>query len=159
MHGPLPEADKGTQARDTNEASVWIGFDDGFELWAELFKLHLLGEHFKKEVEKKYGLNTQLLGPDAKDSPQVRVVNRILTWTTRGVDYGADPRHAELVMKDLGLDQAKGVTTPGTKEGGRTKEHKFVTGVVSRCHATWGERSPGCAGPPGGGWGAASDQQ
>ena len=63
-----------------------------------------------------------MLGPSEGDEQQVRVLNRVLTWTSRGVEYEADPRHAELVTKDLGLEGAKGVATPGTKEEGTTKE-------------------------------------
>ena len=41
------------------------------------------------------------------------------------MQYEADPGHAEIVIQQLGLANAKSVTTPGTKEEGRTKEeHK-----------------------------------
>lgn len=53
------------------------------------------------------------------------MLNRILTWGDKGVGYEADPRHAEITIRDLGFSVAKAVTTPGTKEEGRTKsEHK-----------------------------------
>ena len=48
----------------------------------------------------------------------------------RGIKYEADRRHAELIIKELELDKNKGVTTPGTKEEGRTKETGASNGRV-----------------------------
>ena len=76
----------------------------------------------KKELEKIYELKTHVLGPGENDEKQVKVLNRIVTWTDQGVQYEADPRHAEIVIKQLGLENAKGLITPGTKEEVRTKE-------------------------------------
>ena len=47
----------------------------------------------------------------------------ILTWTKDGISYEADPRHAEIVIDELGLKDAKGVVTPGTTEDGATKDN------------------------------------
>ena len=46
-----------------------------------------------------------------------------MRWTDQGVKYEADPRHAELIIKDLVLEKAKGVSSPGTKEEGRTQDN------------------------------------
>ncbi len=35
----------------------------------------------------------------------VRILNRIVTVTSGGLDYEADQRHAEILMKDMGIDQ------------------------------------------------------
>lgn len=67
-------------------------------------------------------MKTQVLGPDKEDSQQVRVLNRMLTWNKDGASYEADPRHAGIVIEELGLKGAKGVVTPGTKEEGTTKD-------------------------------------
>ena len=75
----------------------------------------------QKELEKVYEIKTQVLGPGKEDSQQVRVLNRILTWGSGGISYEADPRHAEIAVKELNLVDAKGVVTPGTKEEGTTK--------------------------------------
>ena len=56
------------------------------------------------------------LGPEEGDLKEVRVLNRILQITSRGIHYEADPRHVELLSKALGLDQgAKSAVTPGIK--------------------------------------------
>ena len=78
----------------------------------------------KQELEKAYELKTQVLGPSKEDLQQVRALNRIMTWKSHGISYEADPRHAEIVIKELGLSDAKGVVTLGTKEEGTTKDHK-----------------------------------
>ena len=66
-------------------------------------------------------IKTEVLGQGPEDKQQVRVLNRILTLTKNGVEYEADPRHAEIVIQDLGLKDAKGVVATGTKEEGMTK--------------------------------------
>ena len=76
----------------------------------------------KRELEKAYEIKIQVLGPGKEDSSQVRVLNRVLTWSTDGISYEADPRHAEVVIQELGLSEAKDVATPWTKEEGTTKE-------------------------------------
>ena len=63
----------------------------------------------KAELEKHYEIKTQVLGPGPEDLQQVRVLNRVLTWTKEGIHYEADPRHAEIVAEQLGLRDAKGV--------------------------------------------------
>ena len=40
-------------------------------------------------------------------------LGKVLTWEEHGVRYEADPRHAELVVKALGLADAKPAVTPG----------------------------------------------
>ncbi len=63
----------------------------------------------------------KLKGRLARRSPgAVRVPNRFATVPNSVLEYGSDQRHAEILMKDMGMDEgSKGVTTPGsTSEGG-----------------------------------------
>ena len=46
----------------------------------------------------------------------VSILNRIVRWIESGFEYEPDQLHAEIVVRDLGLEQAKAVATPGTKE-------------------------------------------
>ncbi len=52
----------------------------------------------------------------------VRILNRIVTVTDRGLEYEADLRHTEVLIKDMCIDESsKGVVTPrvvSTSEGG-----------------------------------------
>ena len=47
---------------------------------------------------------------------EIRILNRILRLTEFGLRYEADPRHAEMLVKALGLSCASSVLTPGAKE-------------------------------------------
>ncbi len=56
------------------------------------------------------------LGSEAKDTKEIRLLNRIIRITEKGLLYEADPRHAELLAKSMGLEQSRSVATPGTKK-------------------------------------------
>lgn len=44
-------------------------------------------------------------GPDPGDCKSIRILNRIVSWTDNGIQYEADQRHEELIIKMMGLDQ------------------------------------------------------
>ena len=46
----------------------------------------------------------------------MKILNRIARWTAGGLEYDADPRQAERLVADLGLEDAKRVGTPGVKQ-------------------------------------------
>jgi hypothetical protein len=71
----------------------------------------------KTEIEKKFEIKSKLFGPDrAKDEqPEIFILGRILEWHADTVTYEAVPRHAEKIIKDLGLENGKGLRTPGVK--------------------------------------------
>ena len=71
----------------------------------------------KLQMEQKYEL-TELgrLGPGETDDKEVKVLNRMIRWTSRGVEYEADPRQVERFVVDLGLEGCKHVSTPGVKQ-------------------------------------------
>ena len=99
----------------------------------------------KTQLESKYQVKTQILGPNEGQSKEVKILNRIVSWNcTSGIIYEADPRHAEIIIEQLSLQNAKPVTTPGTKEEGRTQQgHDNKLGdnestkyraIVARCN-------------------------
>ena len=47
---------------------------------------------------------------------EARLLNRIIRRTEEGWEYEADQRHAELIVKGLGLEEAKAVATPAEGE-------------------------------------------
>lgn len=70
----------------------------------------------KSTMEQEYEhTESGRLGHGPTDDKEVEVLNRIVRWTTQGVEYEADPRHVEQIVRDLGLLGAKAVTTPGAK--------------------------------------------
>ena len=70
------------------------------------------------QLKAAYEIKTKYLGPNKQrgHEQEVRVLNRVIRWTKDGITYEPDQRHAELIIADLGLESAKSVTTPGTKE-------------------------------------------
>ena len=47
------------------------------------------------------------------------MLNKIIRYTSAGIELEADPRHAELVIRELGLEDAKSSKVPGAKVSGK----------------------------------------
>ena len=43
------------------------------------------------------------------------MLNRIVRWTPRGIEYEADPRPVEKLLREIALEGANGAATPGVK--------------------------------------------
>ena len=72
----------------------------------------------KQELEKRYELTeAHRLGPGATDDREAKALNRIVRWTSEGLEYEADPRQGEKLLRDLKLDapDVKTLSTPGVK--------------------------------------------
>ena len=70
---------------------------------------------YEAELAKSFKLKVRgQLGEDC-ELKDMRILNRIITLTEHGVMYEADPRHSELMIRNLGLGEGKGAVTPGTK--------------------------------------------
>ena len=69
---------------------------------------------FKEQLLKRFLIKDRgILGPDKHDLKEIRLLNRIIAWEDSGIRYEADQRHAEILIKALGLENAKEVDTPG----------------------------------------------
>ena len=68
----------------------------------------------QQELEKKYELKTQRVGRGKHKLREGKVLNRVVRLTESGWEMEADPRHAELVVEQLGLENEKGLSTPGS---------------------------------------------
>ena len=93
------------------QISVTVHGDD-FTSTGTAHDLEWLDMKFKEEFEIK----TEVLGPRHDQKKQIRVLNRVIAWGEDGITYEADQRHAELIIGELGLDNAKAVATPGSRE-------------------------------------------
>ena len=65
------------------------------------------------ELQKAYEIQTQKIGPGKDQDREGKVLNRIVRFTSDGWEYEADPRHAELIMEQLGVSESKSLSTPG----------------------------------------------
>eukprot|EP00971_Amphidinium_carterae_P234834 4659830-Amphidinium_carterae.1 len=60
------------------------------------------------------------LGPEADDSKEMRALNRIIRWrcdcNPERLEYEADPRHAEVAIKSLSLEDATSRVSPAIRK-------------------------------------------
>ena len=54
-----------------------------------------------------------LLGPDRHDDKSMTILNRCVEWRNGEIWYEADPRHAEILVRELGLSGKKPLVTDG----------------------------------------------
>ena len=73
-----------------------------------------------KEIEtaraKAYNTKTETLGTREREHKEVRILNRFVQLTPEGVRLEADPRHAERVIRYMGVETGKSSPVPGSKE-------------------------------------------
>ena len=67
----------------------------------------------ESELKKKFEIKTTVVSLESRDASEAKILNRIVRVTQKGWELEADPRHAELIIEDLGLQNSKGVVTPG----------------------------------------------
>ena len=73
-------------------------------------------EYTEKTLRDVYDIKVDIAGPEPSDAKEVKILGRIISYGHRGISYEPDPGHMEAVIHELGLSEAKGVTTPGVKE-------------------------------------------
>jgi hypothetical protein len=67
-----------------------------------------LAEHYELKVGPR-------LGPGVEDAKEATVLNRVVRWTDEGIEWEADPRQSEKLVKECGLEGSKPVATLGVK--------------------------------------------
>jgi hypothetical protein len=80
------------------------------------------------------------LGPTDQDDKEIRILNRIITWTEEGILYEADQRHAEIIIREMNLkSDSKTAVTPFEKTLGveddplvESAEATQYRGIVAR---------------------------
>ena len=71
---------------------------------------------FKRQLEDRFEIKTQLIGTGTGEVREGRVLNRIIRVTEDGWEYEADQRHADILIDELGLKGANSVQTPCEEE-------------------------------------------
>ena len=76
-------------------------------------------EELKKlasEFADKYKTKLRgIIGPDKHDTKAMTILNRIVEWTDAGITLEADPRHVDIVLKELGLEKGNGSDVTGSR--------------------------------------------
>ena len=67
-----------------------------------------------------------MLGLAKEDIREVKILNKIVRMTDLGVELEADPRHAELVVRELGLENCKPSKVPGAKAANERTEIRVI---------------------------------
>ena len=73
---------------------------------------------FEAEIAKHYGISIDpRLGPGPYDAKEGRCLNRMIRWCDGHIEYEADPRQAEKLIAECGLEGpgVKQVATPGVE--------------------------------------------
>ena len=72
----------------------------------------------KEQCVGKFEVTAEILGPEKDQASEIRVRNRIVRWTDAGLESEPDQRHAEIGIRDFGLEGMKvnKFNTPRTKE-------------------------------------------
>jgi hypothetical protein len=74
---------------------------------------------FEKELRGHYELTASpRLGPAEDDAKEGLILNRVVRWLPDGVEYEADPRQAEKIISECGMEGSNSVATPGVKVTG-----------------------------------------
>lgn len=74
----------------------------------------LIKERFViKEIKERF---------EIKDDKSIRILNRIGEWSSEGIKYEADQRHAEIIVNELGLKgESRSSNVPGEKRESNTE--------------------------------------
>ena len=74
-------------------------------------------------LKGSFQIKTEILGEQDGLLKEARLLNRVISWRPEGLVWEPDPRHCELVWKDLGLDPATTnlLVTRGIRESGKSQ--------------------------------------
>ena len=73
-------------------------------------------ERFREEMNLQYEAKHQTIGPGGGPDNRMKVLNREIVWHDNKITIEADAKRVKAVLKDLGLEEAMPVKTPGVKD-------------------------------------------
>ena len=61
---------------------------------------------FRSGIQNRFECKLRgMLGPGLDDEKSFRILNRVITWSSSGIQYEADQRLAEIIVKGVGLGE------------------------------------------------------
>ena len=73
----------------------------------------------------KFETKIIMVGEDGDLGKEARVLNRIVRWhPQKGIIYDVDRKHVEIIIRDIGAEKLKTISTPAAKETGRETEEE-----------------------------------
>ena len=67
----------------------------------------------RKQLQSAYDIKCNIMGDSIDNVKEQKILNRIVTWTSKSLEYEADPRHAEIIIKYA--EDNKTSRIPGSK--------------------------------------------
>jgi hypothetical protein len=89
---------------------------DDFLTEGPIESLHMMNT----ELEKSFQAKTEIIGPDPGQQLEARVLKRVIRWEETGITWERDPRHAEIMIEQMGLKGGRSLKIPGVKEEKKT---------------------------------------
>ena len=94
---------------------------------------------FEKKMTRVYPIKAKIIGLGSTKS--IKTLNRRLHWGKEGIVYQHDPRHIDVLVKDLGLENGNSVQTPATSDVTEEEksqplsqvQHRKYRSQVARC--------------------------
>ena len=88
----------------------------------------------EKRMKEVYPISAKIISHGSSKS--IKTLNRRLHWGERGIMYQHDPRHVDVLVKDLGLEHGNSVQTPAAPNATEEEEsehHRRYKSLVARC--------------------------
>lgn len=88
----------------------------------------------RSKLEERFEIKTKTVGLGSGEEKEQRILNRVIRVGEKGWEYEPDQRHADLIVRALDLQSAKGVKTPyeEEKEWRREEEEEELTDQEAR---------------------------
>ena len=75
---------------------------------------------FESKMTSVYSIKAKIISYGSSKS--IKTLNRRLHWGRTGILYQHDPRHVDVLVKDLGLEHGNSVQTPATADATEEEE-------------------------------------
>ncbi len=89
----------------------------------------------EKELKNKFDIKTNIIGTKMGDKKGLKILNRIVRFTTYGIQYEADPRHVEILVSSLGMENANSVSSPGKDDDDYNEGEENIVGSSTEFRA------------------------
>ena len=89
---------------------------------------------FKKQLETRFSIKTKIVGLRDDEEKEERILNRVIRVTSQVWEMEADQRHADILVEQMNLKEAKGVSSPGEEEKrwGEEENRQLLEGTEAR---------------------------
>ena len=88
-------------------------------------------EWFYQQLSKEYLLKRDVLGPGEDEVREIEFLGRQLRWCAGGLEYEADRKHVQVLLREWDMTNCSGVVSPGVKETPGVPEPVLPDSAVS----------------------------